>query len=247
MADSDPNIMQCYRDFIYNVVKEEYREEVERLSDVFKNKLAAAFLTAREHKDVLGVSIRGAWVYVSTPYNPAVRRRMYLNCVPEHMDTVVRELINLMLCSFQGKLQQYIAFKFPFFSKIERIHLIKADKIIVYYEDGPDTHEILQRWARSMSKYFHSDAPKFTRQEIDGVGFAYEPLPEHKEYAKEHGEEEVSFSGFMALVIAEHLYSWCISHQKIPDQAELAELAKEILGELVNKHRYPFGLAEKVR
>jgi len=232
-ANLDHNMIRRYFDDMLDLeVKEEYREELHHLTRIYVEKLRVAFQITAQHRDQLEVGVFGNFIAVRS-HETNIKRRMYLNCVPDHIDKVVDSLIKLMLKGLKFE------FKFPLFEKLSPHMLVKADKIIVYYGDDSHTHNTLKVWSKSMADFFHSDAPRFTRQEIEGVGFAYQPLPEHHQYAREHPDESVSFSKFMSIVIAEHLYKWCLKHQKIPSERDFSDVAREIRYELDYNYKFP--------
>jgi hypothetical protein len=236
--------MAGYFDDIHGYkIKAEYLNDVNQLHAEYKAKLETAWGVISHYRDRLNLSADGLWLHVSPKGLPVtVKRRLYINCNPKHVDEVIKRLVQLMVTGFGASGPARIYFKFRDYRFVQPRNLIRADRIVVYYEDSPVTHEILRDWVTSIRQFLHPTEPLFTRQAVNGTGFAYEPLPEHQEYAKMHSGEEASFGQFIALVIARYLYPWCLRNRRLPrTSADFQQIAREIFyGKLINKHHFTF-------
>jgi len=243
----DPKLAGYFNDIKGIEVKTEYAEEVRKLDTIFKDRLKQAYDLVHIHTDMFTINTRNrggsltGWVQVNPKFDLDVTRRMYLNVMPEHINLVVFALVNLMLHGFQSNKLPQIIFKFPNPVCGTQRELIRADKVVVYYGNDAETHKILSEWSHAMGKYFHSDTPLFTTKIVDGVGFAYEPPPEQHEYTVKHTGEMASFGSFMSLVIGRYLHAWILHNKKIPNDAEMHQIAAEIYHyKLMKEHKYKF-------
>ncbi|MFH1181463.1 MAG: hypothetical protein V1702_00735 [Candidatus Woesearchaeota archaeon] len=240
LYNADPKIAQYFKDILGNEVKEQYSERVKALNKFFIEALERARYIVEQYRSVLDINYGSGWIQVNPKGRLETTRKMYLNCEPAYIDKVIGELVKLMIHGFVNT-RPAIIFKFPNPSNADMRVLIRSEKIVVYYGNDQLTHGVLADWAGMMSKYFRENAPLFTKKAREGVAFAYEPSPDQQEYAREHTGEEASFGYFMSLVIARHLYTWCILHQRIPGAIEIRQIAIEIFEDkLMAKHKYKF-------
>lgn len=203
--------------------------EKDRLHSAFKQQLEKAYNLVKNHHPSLRIDC-GYWIQVDPPQSIEVRRRIYLNCRPEYIDTIVRVLLQYLLTN-----QARFVFKFPNFDDVRingRLHqphndcLIRADKVVVYYGNDEPTHRVLEQFVQRYKNFLHPDQPLFTNRLVEGAGFAYEPTEDMHGYFGTHiktkdpvtGREEperASFGQFIALIATRYLIAWAMKHMLV--------------------------------
>lgn len=221
-----------------------YKREVYDKNKRFVEKLKTAETWSKNvaayYKDNIFVSYDREFCKVITAsFDYKNVRRLYLNCDPEHIEKVVKSLLDF-LSESRGLVK--LQFKFPRHDVAEK-HigmLIRTDKLVIYYRaDDMDTHFKLHDMVGRLRGYLKPSTPLFTRLTgHEGAALAFEPPPSAQKYAGPRGEV-LSFGEFIAAVIAEELSGWCIANSKHPSGGEIRSIAENIvLNRLSKEHGY---------
>ncbi len=211
-------------------IKEQYKEKVEKINERFMIALEQAHQIIEKYRERFTELEKKEWIICTLKgvSKNDITRRMYLNCEPDHILTVVLSLMN-----WAEKYKMNVIFKFPNYKSVTFAELIRADKIVIYYGESGRTHELLRDWVGSVRTFLRPARPMFTRIEREGAAFAFEPTPDqHAFYYNTIGKES-SFGSFVALVVAWGILSWSVSHTHLPYSTEdFAEVTKEIIKQL---------------
>ena len=111
---------------------------------------------------------------------------------------------------------------------------LRADKVIIYVIDNPAILTGLAGWlAEFGADKFNPTTPLFTKEIMNGVGFASEPTDKQ---ASKHGFK--NFGSIMCKIIAESLILAYKEHQRLPFGEDFVDLADYIYHEeLVKKNQ----------
>jgi hypothetical protein len=235
----DPKMRRYFTDLYCDEAKKEYEGEVKKHFAQYKTSLQDAVEVALRHRDKLHTRTKDVFFVVEPKYPVELKRRFYLNCMPDKIGVVVAYLINFMLSNPGIE----FFFKFPRPEVLTLGRLTRADKIVVYFSNNPQTVQQLTSFVRSgqVIKFLHPNAPLFTKRIEEGIGFAYEPSPEHQKFAHEHTKELESFGSFMCLVIAKALHEWSLKHGMPKNRTEVRALAEQIYRrEIIGRHKMHF-------
>ena len=217
LYNKDAAMVLFLNDILQQEGQERYYEVLRKEITKFKQALILSETIVRS-KNNLQIVRHGIWIQVNPEYAVDAKRRLYINCQPEYINHVVNYLATYLA---QGH-AKYI-FKFPDANSIRLnapAELVRADKLVIYYENDAQTHEFLIKILQTLRHYLRIDVPLFTHKIENGIAFAYEPPPEVHEYVQEHTGERASFGMFMALVIARYLQAWVVAHRRCPDCKE---------------------------
>lgn len=250
--NKDLSLRHWFNDIYVNERNIAYAGDMIRLNNLYQSKLVAATGILKMHepqhffleKDTYWIRVwptEARNLRFKRNIINNLKKRIYLNVDPQYFDTIVGSLVAIIA---NGVLKQYrdkIMFKFvnplnPHLSE----HLIRAEKIVVYYSNEQLLHNALVHWVTSKSKMLRPHAPLFTTEIVPGAGYAYEPLPEHHTYHEIHSGGVASFGTFITLNVGRYLYGWILKHKKIPNNLEILQIAKDAYyHKLKVKHLFP--------
>ena len=169
--------------FLNGIIQQEglerYYEILRQENTKFKQALLQSEYIVKS-KNNLQIVRHGIWIQVNPEYAVDAKRRLYVNCQPEYINHVVNYLAKYLA---QGH-AKYI-FKFPSAQSIRLdvpAELVRADKLVIYYENDAQTHEFLIKILQTLRPYLRIDTPLFTHKIENGIAFAYEPPPDPHTY-----------------------------------------------------------------
>ncbi len=209
-------------------------------------------------------------------FGKEIKGRIYLNCKIRSIPIVVYNIIQQMkrelafedqcpecreflppFTIFCPKCRVYLPKTFPVSFKFldpedlgahDYAEVLRPDKVVLYIFPSARILKIITAWLKKMEMHFHPQVPLFTKQIIDGVGYAPEPTEEQKkQYRAASGKRGgTSFGGLLCFLVAKVICTWCHDEEKIPNNSELATISSWIYKEiLIERYKIEFELGMK--